>query len=167
MPTLPVGDQFRDATKMMLDLVPRGAAGLDGALDGGQKVLPAGIAERLLQIPSKPELHLCRIDVLDNGPMLRENDMTKTKASVPMSDCSGCNAPFLLVSRSVYRELMDAEMRERGRSEGGISTGSEMRKVLMKYIPHETDILPNPVRVAVKASDDDFQVEVVQSRRRP
>lgn len=79
---------------------------------------------------------------------------------------SGDNEPFLLVSRSVYRELMDAELREQGRSEGGISTGSEMRKVLMKYIPHETDILPNPVRVAVKSSED-VSVEVVQQWRRP
>jgi len=75
---------------------------------------------------------------------------------------------FLLVSRSVYGELMAADLRERGLSEGGQSTGSEIRKVLTKYIPHEkTDTLTNPVRVVVKASDDDFPVEVVQQWRRP
>ena len=80
----------------------------------------------------------------------------------------GDDDPFILVARSVYGELMAADLRERGLSEIGTSAGSEMRRVLIKYIPHEkTDALPNPVRVVVKASDDGFPVEIVQQWRRP
>ena len=50
LPSLAVGDQFRDATKMMLRLVTGGLARLDGALDGGEEVLPAGVAEWFLQV---------------------------------------------------------------------------------------------------------------------
>jgi hypothetical protein len=61
--TLPVGDQFRDATKMMPDFVTRGLAGLDGTLDGGQKILPPCIAKRFLQIPGEPELQIDSVGV--------------------------------------------------------------------------------------------------------
>jgi len=61
LPALPKGDHFRDATKMMPNFVTRGLAGLDGSLDGGEKILPARIPKRFLQIPGKPELQICRV----------------------------------------------------------------------------------------------------------
>ena len=45
---------------MMPHLVTRCLAGLDGALDGGEEVLPTGVAERFLQIPGEPELKVGR-----------------------------------------------------------------------------------------------------------
>jgi hypothetical protein len=50
-----VGDQFRDATKMMPGLVTRCIAGLNGTLNCGEKVLPTGISEGFLQVAGKPE----------------------------------------------------------------------------------------------------------------
>ena len=58
-----MGDQFREATKMMPDFVTRGLAGLDGTLDGSQKILPARIPKRFLQIPGKPELQIDSVGV--------------------------------------------------------------------------------------------------------
>ena len=58
LPALAVGDQFRDATKMMHWLVTRGLAGLDGPVDGREKVLPAGVAEGFLKVAGKPELQV-------------------------------------------------------------------------------------------------------------
>lgn len=56
-------DHFRDATKMVFSVVTRCFAGLDRAPDRGEEVLPAGVAERFLQIPGEPELHLSRLGV--------------------------------------------------------------------------------------------------------
>ncbi len=52
---LAVGDQFRYATKMMPRIVTGCFAGLDGAMDGGEDVRPAGLAEGFLQVAGKPE----------------------------------------------------------------------------------------------------------------
>ena len=40
---------------MVFRIVTRCFTRLDGALDGGHEVFPAGVAERLLKIPGKPE----------------------------------------------------------------------------------------------------------------
>lgn len=57
----------------------------------------------------------------------------------------------LWVTPAVYAELMDAERREVGLSEGGRSWGVEMRKVLEKYLPENTIVaMPNPIPVHVR-----------------
>ena len=49
-----------DATKMMADLVTCCFTKLDGALNLVQEVLPAGVAQRILQISDNPEFHIDR-----------------------------------------------------------------------------------------------------------
>lgn len=49
-------DHFRDATKMILRRVTRCFAGLNGAVDRGLEVLPAGVSKRFHDVPGKPEL---------------------------------------------------------------------------------------------------------------
>lgn len=57
-------DHFRDATKMVICRVTRCFAGLDGAVDRGLEVLPAGVSKRFHDVPGKPEL-----DVLVRGAL--------------------------------------------------------------------------------------------------
>jgi hypothetical protein len=55
LPTLAVGDHFRDATKMVFRIITRCVARLDGPLNGGHEVFPAGVTKGLLKVPSEPE----------------------------------------------------------------------------------------------------------------
>ena len=43
---------------MVFSLITRCLAGIDGTLDGREKILPAGIAERFLQVAGKPEFQM-------------------------------------------------------------------------------------------------------------
>jgi hypothetical protein len=43
---------------MVFSLITRCLAGIDGTLDGGEKILPAGIAEGFLQVARKPEFQM-------------------------------------------------------------------------------------------------------------
>lgn len=63
LPTLAESDQFRDATKMIRNRATTGLTQLYGTIDRSLKVLPAGIAERGLQITGEPEF-----DPLGIGP---------------------------------------------------------------------------------------------------
>ena len=49
-------DHFRDATKMVRHRVTRCFEGLNGAVDRGLEVLPAGVSKRFHDVPGKPEL---------------------------------------------------------------------------------------------------------------
>ncbi|MCU0747977.1 MAG: hypothetical protein MUF13_00320, partial [Akkermansiaceae bacterium] len=55
LPALAVGDQFRDATKMMFRFVTRCLTRLNGPLNGSHEVFPTGIAERFLKIAGEPK----------------------------------------------------------------------------------------------------------------
>jgi len=109
LPSLPEGDHFRDATKMMPNLVTRCFTGLNGTLDGGQKVLPTGVAERFLQIAGEPELHLGRLGVsLDQRVELAlhlDDEFLVHKSVASSGDGkSCCISPFLWVlSASSFR----------------------------------------------------------------
>ena len=48
-------DHFRDVTKMIGRLHSCGLTGGHGTPDGGQKIVPACITQRLLQFTSEPE----------------------------------------------------------------------------------------------------------------
>ena len=47
--TLAVGDQFRDATKLMIRIITRCFTRVDGPLNGGHEVFPTGVTKGLLK----------------------------------------------------------------------------------------------------------------------
>lgn len=57
----PVGDQFRDATKMMFRFVTRCFRRLNGTLNRGHEVFPAGVSQGLLKVTGEPEFDVAVI----------------------------------------------------------------------------------------------------------
>lgn len=64
VPALVIGDQFRDATKLMVGPITLGFAGLDGPADGSEEVFPARVADGLPQVAGEPELDFRFVGVL-------------------------------------------------------------------------------------------------------
>ena len=92
--SLAIGDQFRDATKMMVGIITRCFSGLDGPLNCSHEVFPAGVAKGFLKVSGEPELQrgFFRVGVTSASYWRRASARALSGSLRPPISASRCSA---------------------------------------------------------------------------